>query len=630
MKLLRSLLLAGILFFFLPQFAHAEYFDISNYQSDIVLNQNGTFEVVENIDVAFTEPRHGIYRDIDTQGLSIDVTSVKDQSDQDWNYTLEHFGEGVRVRIGDADVLVGGQQTYVISYLVHKGIYFSNDYDELNWNVTGNAWPVRINAATASIKLPDSLKGNKALKFICYTGVYMSTEQDCEYSYDENSNTVTFIANNAFPEYSGFTVSVRMPVGTFKRPSTLEVQSHPASASLYLNGQYACDTDCIKDGLEPGKYDISVSKFGYIQPEHQNVELPEGSSQLAVFDLNITWWYSLIKILLVLLALIIAFEPVYTFFKRGRDFKGRGTIVPQYEAPDDLSPAEMGTLYDEKADVKDIIAAMIDLCVRGYMTIRVLPKAEGFIFKQDDYEFLKTNKPKAGDKGLSDFESKLFNAIFGSGGTKKLSSLKNHFYTSIPDLTSKLYDGLVAKGYFLKNPHSVRAFYFIKGIVLVFSSFWIVPILIVFFAGPLPYALAINGLLSLVLFSFMPSRTAKGAAAYEHIRGFKMYMETAEKDRLKFQENENLFYKILPFAMTLKVADKWSNAFKSAFKQPPSWYQGAGYGPFHPTDFVHHLGSVSSTISSTFRSQPSSSGHSGGGGGGFSGGGGGGGGGGSW
>lgn len=583
--------------------------------------------MTENIDVAFTEPRHGIYRDIDTQGLSIEVQTVKNKTGQDWNYVTYPFSEGTRVQIGDANILVSGEQTYKIGYLVHKGIQFYNDHEELYWNVTGNAWPVEIHAASATVKLPDSVKGSKELQFACYTGEYMSEAQDCKYTYDKTSNAVTFTANSSFLAYSGLTVRVSMPAGTFKKPSALEVRSNPSNAKVYLNDQYRCDTDCIQDDVVPGQYKILVSKFGFLTPESQQMNLSEGMSQMATFDLQISWWYAAFKGILMLLALAVALEPIYTYFKKGRDPKGRGTIVPEYEAPDGLTPAEVGTLYDERADIKDLIAAIIDLCVRGYITIKVLPKAEGLIFKQDDYEFGKTSAPKPGDKGLSPFENKLMDAIFVSGSTRKLSDMRNKFYTELPELDKMLYDGLVTKGYFPKNPNSVRALYLIKGFLLVFVSFWIVPILAVFTGSILAYCIPANGVLTLLFFSFMPRKTDKGVEAYEHILGYKKYIETAEKDRVKFQESENLFYTVLPFAMTMGVADKWSNAFRDVFKQPPTWYQGAGSGPFHPSDFVHHLGTVSNSMSSTFRSQPG--GH-GGGGGGFSGGGGGGGGGGSW
>jgi hypothetical protein len=43
---------------------------------------------------------------------------------------------------------------------------------------------------------------------------------------------------------------------------------------------------------------------------------------------------------------------------RGRDLPGRGTIVVNYEPPDKLSPAEVGTLIDERVDQRDISAVI--------------------------------------------------------------------------------------------------------------------------------------------------------------------------------------------------------------------------------------------------------------------------------
>ena len=65
------------------------------------------------------------------------------------------------------------------------------------------------------------------------------------------------------------------------------------------------------------------------------------------------------------------------WFTRGKDHPGRGTIVVQYDAPDGLRPAEVGTLIDERVDLRDISATIIDLAVRGYLTIREV-KTEGW------------------------------------------------------------------------------------------------------------------------------------------------------------------------------------------------------------------------------------------------------------
>src|SRR5262249_23153418 len=99
---------------------------------------------------------------------------------------------------------------------------------------------------------------------------------------------------------------------------------------------------------------------------------------------QVSWWladnftYGLIPIALVACAA--------AWFFRGRDLPGRGTIVVNYEPPDGFGPAEVGTLVDERVDLRDISAVLIDLAVRGYMKIAEV-KSEGGFFSGTDYRF---------------------------------------------------------------------------------------------------------------------------------------------------------------------------------------------------------------------------------------------------
>ena len=95
----------------------------------------------------------------------------------------------------------------------------------------------------------------------------------------------------------------------------------------------------------------------------------------------------------------LAFCFVSWFF-RGRDLPGTGTIVVNYESPDGLTPAEVGTLIDEKVDLRDISATIIDLAVRGYLKIEEIQSSSWFS-SGSDYRF---NKLK-GPEGLKSFET---------------------------------------------------------------------------------------------------------------------------------------------------------------------------------------------------------------------------------
>src|SRR5206468_2575315 len=64
---------------------------------------------------------------------------------------------------------------------------------------------------------------------------------------------------------------------------------------------------------------------------------------------------------------------IWRWWSDGRDERGRQTIVAEYEPPDKLRPAQVGLLVDEHADTKDVTATIVDLAVRGYLTITELP-----------------------------------------------------------------------------------------------------------------------------------------------------------------------------------------------------------------------------------------------------------------
>lgn len=135
-----------------------------------------------------------------------------------------------------------------------------------------------------------------------------------------------------------------------------------------------------------------------------------------------------------------------------------------------------------------------------------------------------------------------------------------------------------------------------------------------------------------LLFKAMPKRTKYGNEMLGKIKGFKKFLETAEKQKLEamVMENPTYFYDILPFTYVLGVSDKWIEKFETISLQAPNWYDG--YSSFNAASFGSFINSTMTSASSAMSSSPSSSSSGGGGssGGGSSGGGSGGGGGGSW
>jgi uncharacterized membrane protein len=318
----------------------------------------------------------------------------------------------------------------------------------------------------------------------------------------------------------------------------------------------------------------------------------------------------------------------YLWWTRGRDPRLR-PITAQYEPPDQLTPGEAGTLVDNSADMRDITASIVDLAVRGYIVIEEHQKDRMLGLMHDkDYNFI-VQKDRGTWASLKPHEQSLLEGLFTAGTVGEsvsMSSLENHFYTTLPEIKSDIFSSLITHGYYARRPDSVRSAYIGAGVVIGF--------LIAFGGakiassqGTAPLAFIIAGLAAgLVVCAFgwfMPAHTEQGTRALEGVLGFEDFLVHVESDRFnRMIKTPEMFEKFLPFAMALGVEKNWSRAFQGIMTQPPQWYRGSSYGPnFYPMTFANDLGYMSSRASSVMTSAPRSSGGSGFSGGGSSGGG---------
>ncbi len=324
---------------------------------------------------------------------------------------------------------------------------------------------------------------------------------------------------------------------------------------------------------------------------------------------------------------LLAFAGMLSLWRRsGRDRGGRDALPVRYEPPEGLTPAEVGTVLDEKADLSDITASVLDLAVRGFLTIEER-ESERFLFLKDrDWILRKRAEPK----GLRRHESILFHKLFAGRDEVTLSSLKNQFYQHLPEIRDALYAQVSREdGFFPTNPEKVRRSWALAGGALAVFGF------VSFAVGEQTTPALCFGAAGAIVLAFsrvMPRRTRRGRRAYEEIRGFQEFVERVDADRLERMGGRTAerFERILPFAVVLGVADAWAQAFAGLYTQPPAWFHSADGRSFAPRHFVSDVGRSLDAMGSTLSSRPGGSGSSGLGGGGFSGGGFGGGGGGSW
>ncbi len=327
---------------------------------------------------------------------------------------------------------------------------------------------------------------------------------------------------------------------------------------------------------------------------------------------------------------ILAFLVMFAVWRRwGRDPELR-PIVARYEPPEDLRPAEVGTLVDNSPDMRDVTATIVDLAVRGYLVIEEGTEKQFFGLVTNENFTFRLQRDRDSWQELREFERKLLNALFGSGSRTEVTTnaLENSFYTHLPGITTELRRSLVRDGHYLRNPSDVRGFFAVLAlvggfIVAVAGAAWLNGVL---GQQPGPAILAgfLTGGIILAFGLVMPARTVAGTQCLEAILGFREFLTRVEQPRFeKVIRTPEMFERFLPYAMAFGVEKGWSRAFADIYRTPPDWYRGGHPRGFAVHDFTGNLGRMAAVTGTAMRTAPrSTSGSSGfGGGGGFSGGG---------
>jgi len=539
---------------------------IDSYKADIVVNQDSSLEVTEVIDYDFgTTQRHGIYRYIP--------------------YTFDRDGS---------------------SYTTDITISSVTDDTGL-----GYAYTTSKSGGFIDVKIgnPDKLITDKHTYVIAYTVKkainYFKDHDELYWNVTGNDWDVPIDSAFAFVEF---------PQGA---------DESNTKSSCYTGVYGSAATDCTINWDKNGLGFSANNPFSAKEGLSIVVAIPKGV--VAAPTAADRFWESVQKYWSLILPLIAFVIMHILWLKHGQDPKFNGPVIPEYEPPEAMLPSLMGTLWDEKADMRDISATIIHLAIKGYLKIKNTGKK--------NYEFIRLEKGKDDLSALSEVERKVLEGIFTStADVVSLDSLKNKFYTNLPDIKAAMYQSLVDKKYFVSNPSKVKAKYYVTagiiGFILLFTGILVNPVAII--SGVLTVGIV------LIYARIMPQKTKHGAEAKIQVKGFRWFLSVTEEERLKFhnapEKKPEQFMEFLPYAMVLGVESQWAKQFKDMYIEAPSWYEGQPGTVFSAIYFGSVLSSMNSNMSSTFTSHPSSagSGGSGFGGGGFSGGGFGGGGGGSW
>lgn len=551
--------------------------EVKNFEVNIRINSDASINVTESIEYDFgSSKRHGIYRDIPVKynarggnyNLRVNDISVTDNLGSSYNFTVSNKGDYKSIQIGNTDELVSGIKSYIVRYRVERAINYFSESDELYWNVTGNEWIVPIKKASVTVYLPEDVFSD-SLNALCFAG-YSESVAPC--------NSIIYADEDEYTDSVSF-LEENLDIGeglTFALAFPKSIVYQPTRSEQFM--------ETIKDNL------------------------------------------------ILFFPILIFFAMFFIWKNKGKDPKGRGTIITEFDVPDQLTPAEIGTIVDEKCSGKEISAEIINLAIKGYLKIERVEKKILFI-NDVDYVF---KKLKEGTDLKNKHEEFLLSGIFGDKSEVKLSEIKKDFYDDYQLVQKRVYEAVSQKGYFFHSPQRMRLESGIKYSFLTLVAFSIFSSITGTSLGAYSILSLCFALLIVLVFSvLMPQRTSRGVTVKEHILGLKRYMSVAEKDRMEFhnapEKNPEQFEKLLPFAIALGVEKKWAEQFKDIYRNNPVWYTGSiGSDGFNSLALIYNLDSLNSQLNEVTTHSSASSGGSGFSGGGFSGGGFGGGGGGSW
>jgi uncharacterized protein (TIGR04222 family) len=574
--------------------AHAE--TIRSFDVAVEVGADGSLLVVETIDYDFEgDERHGILRDIPTRFryddtydrvMPVEVGSVTAVGAPDDVEVSQEPGGITRIRIGDPDRTVHGRATYTITYRVEGAMNGFPDHDELYWNATGDDWDAWIEEATVSVQVPGTID-----RVGCFQG-WPGSVEPCGTARSEGGRA-TFAAGRTLASGEGLTFVIAVPKGVVAEPVPILEERWSAATAF---------------GVTPASLGAAGAVF-------------------AAFGLLIGT----------------------RMWRTGRDRRFTGSPVDQvmggsegdeavppgdadteapveFAPPDGIRPGQVGTLIDERANVLDVTASIVDLAVRGHLHIEEIEDT-GWFSKAD---WKLTRLPGAVDDLLA-YERALLEALFQAGDEVFVSELRNTFAERLGKVQRELVQDALRRKWFRGDPERAVARWIGVGILLLLAGAGLTFVLARWTTlGIAGIAVIVCGLITLVAARWMPSRTARGTAMVRRVRGFRRVIATAETHMSRWAEQEQVFTRFLPFAIVFGLTDRWAGAFASLADEPDtsSWYTGRH--PFTGIALAHSLDSFAVTTGGTLASTPAGSGSSGFGGGGFSGGGGGGGGGGSW
>ena len=540
--------------------------ELQEFQMVGELMRDGSVKVSETLTARFQGKWNGLRREIPVlarfpdgiKPLGLHAFTATNEAGRPCRVETRGVGDNREWRI----YVPGAQdatRTVVLRYRVRNAVRFFPDHDELNWNVTGNAWEIPIDRVDAQIWLPLGVKG---LHASVYTGSLGAKGQDARLVIGDR--VVRAESTRGLRPGEGLTLAVGFDKGLLSPPSAL------ARGLGWLQGRLAL--------LLPPLITLIFGTFWWLygrDPALGSVPVvyePPGGLSAAVLGSLLKERVGSVTLGATLVDLAV---------------KGHLRIEPLAHKPLllTLSKHYRFTLLTNVQQWKELAPH------EAFLLEHLFPKAT------------------AGDSiDTTELRNSFYLHVPGFQRLVREAAMKEGFYllwpTTLRSITISAGIGglalLVALALKLL-PHEISRLQMAAD-------------------QPLSLLCLLVSLLLIVVFGwFMPSRTEKGTVMLRKTLGFKEFIRRVDSPRYsKVIRTPELFERFLPYAMVAGLTQRWAAAFQGIVQAPPTWYAG-GDGPFSVGDFGSSLEACCGSTCSAMQSTPGSSGGSSGGG--FSGGG---------
>ena len=621
-----------------PNYAGYAYL-IDRYNVDVTVHENNSMGIVENIEAFYNQPKHGIIRTIPLTNTvnRLDGTTSNNRAKVTDFHVNANFSSTVTdgnkvIKIGDENATILGSKAYTIEYNYSLGRDTSKEYDEFYINLIGNEWDTAVGGVSFTVRMP---KEFDAAQLGFTRGPKGSVDTD-GIQYQVVGNVIIGTVDGVLNPGEGLTIRVQLPEGYFANPTAglglWELLSFLLPILFVLITFFLW----IRFGKDPHV----VETVEFYPPEGFN------SAEVGYLYSGNAQTKDVVSLLIYLANkgyLKITEMEEKSLFSKSKSFKLEK--LKEYDGDNGNERTFLNGLFQvpKKINIADLL---------GLLKGKTLPPQSATNESRNEVTaddlnnsfYITTNKIIQNLNGKENKYTVFEKTSLSKGLYFAGMLLATYCIMTLPPLLafsggSSIFVGMLFPGIgftvlfamvFGKTKWPVKIFGLIWG--LGFGGMpWamvVLPALQVDFIYMAAYFVGLVCVfLMVMIFKAMPKRTPYGSQLLGKIKGFRTFLETAEKQKLEMlvEQDPTYFYNILPYAYALDVSDKWIRQFETIALQTPDWY--AGSSTMNASTIGMFMNSTMSTAQTAMSSGSSGSGSSGGG---SSGGGSGGGGGSSW